>query len=108
MRDLVEIVDKIVMVDPVDAGLDEAEEIDEEDREGLAKGIDVAYFLAGDMEFQDHDGDDDGDNAVGECLQPGGAEAIWFFLGHPLKIHRQWGTLHRFPDDLTDTNPCAR
>ncbi len=85
MRDLVEIVDEVVMVDPVDAGLDEAEEIDEDERESLAEGLEVGYFFAGDVELEDHDGDDDGDDAIGKCFESGGGEAICFFLWHELE-----------------------
>ncbi len=75
------------MVDPVDAGLDEAEEIDEDERDCLAEGIEVGYFFAGDMELEDHDGDDDGDNAVGKCFEPGGGEAVWFLADERMVGH---------------------
>jgi hypothetical protein len=83
--DLVQIVDKVVMVDPVNACLDEAEEIDEDEREGLTEPVHVFYFLAGYMKLEDHDGDDHGDDAVGECFEPGGAQAILFFRGHAVE-----------------------
>ena len=72
MGDVVEVVDEIVVVDPVDARLDEAEEIDGEQRNEREKAVDVRDFLAGDVELEHHDGDDDGDDSVGE-----GFEAVW-------------------------------
>jgi hypothetical protein len=80
--DLIKVVDEVVVVNPVDAGLNEAEEIDEDEREFKAKRVEVVYFFVGDMKLQDHDGDDDGDNAVREGFQSGGSESVCFFLGH--------------------------
>jgi hypothetical protein len=81
VSDLVEVVDEVVVVDPIDAGLDEAEEIDKDERKVEAEGGEVGYFFAGDMEFENHDGDDDGDDAVGEGFEAGGSEAVGFFSG---------------------------
>ncbi len=80
--DLVEVVDEVVVVDPVDADLDEAEEIDENKGKVEAEGGEAGYLFAGDMELEDHDSDDDGDDAVGEGFEAGGREAVCFFLGH--------------------------
>jgi len=41
-----------VVVDPVDAGLDEGEEIDEEEREDGAEAVGVGDFFAGDVELE--------------------------------------------------------
>ena len=69
-----------MVVDPVDAGLDEAEEIDEEQRQDGVQAGDVGDVFGGDLELQHHDGDDDGDDSVGE-----GFEAAWGQgLGHGL------------------------
>ena len=61
-----------VVIDPVDAGKGEGENIDEEDgKDGVEAG--GAVFVR-DLELEDHDGDDDGENAVGEGLEAGWGE----------------------------------
>ena len=35
--------------------MDEAEQIDEDERESLAEDIEVGYFFAGDMELEGHE-----------------------------------------------------
>jgi hypothetical protein len=76
--DVVEIVDEVMVVDPVDAGLNEAEEIDGEEWGEGDKAVEVRNFFARDVELEHHDGDDDGDDSVGE-----GFEAAWGEgLGH--------------------------
>jgi hypothetical protein len=77
------------MVDPVNACLDEAEEIDEDERKFNAERAEVSDFLAGNVDFEDHDRDDDGDDAVREGFEPGGSEAVCFFLGHRLSVQRK-------------------
>jgi hypothetical protein len=56
--------------------LDEAEEVDEDKWEDLMEAFDVGDFTAGDFEFQHHDGDDDGDDAVGEGFEAGWGEVV--------------------------------
>jgi hypothetical protein len=70
--DVFDVVDEVVVIDPVNAGLDEAEEIDEEEREDGVEAADVGDVFGGDVEFEHHDGDDDSDDSVGE-----GFEAAW-------------------------------
>ena len=72
--DVLEVVDEVVVVDPVDAGLDEAEEIDGEEREEGVEAVEVGDVFGGDVELEHHDGDDDGDDSVGEGFEAAGGE----------------------------------
>jgi len=64
---LVGAVDEVVVVDPVDADEGEAEEIDCHGGDDLEKAGEAVG--GGDFEVEDHDGDDDGDDAVGEGFE---------------------------------------
>ncbi len=65
--DLFEPVDEVVMVDPVDAGEDEGEQVDDEGGEDGDEAGEAGFVR--DFELEHHDGDDDGDDAVGEGFQ---------------------------------------
>jgi hypothetical protein len=66
---LVGAVNQVVMIDPVDAGEDEGEQVD---GEGGKDGDQASKTeVVGDLEIEHHDGDDDGDDAVGEGFEPG-------------------------------------
>jgi len=59
-----------VVVDPVDGGEGEGEEIEEQrGDDGAEAGRAVCV---GNLELEHHDGDDDGDDAVGEGFEAGG------------------------------------
>ncbi len=68
--DFFDAADELVVVNPVDGGEGEGEEIDEEDGEDRAEAGDAV--CAGHLEFEHHDGDDDGDDAVGKGFETGG------------------------------------
>jgi hypothetical protein len=54
----------VVVVVPVNANVDEAEEVAEKN---WYEGLDVGPVCAvGDFHFEHHDGDDDGEDAIGE------------------------------------------
>ncbi len=57
-------VDEMVMVYPVDGGEGEGESVDGEGGEDGAESGEAG--LMGDVELEHHDGDDDGDDSVGE------------------------------------------
>ncbi len=62
--------DEMVVVDPVDGGEGEGEEID---KEGGKDGAQASEAVSvGDFELEHHDGDDDGDDAVGEGFETRG------------------------------------
>ena len=56
------------MVVPIDSHEDKAEDIAEEGWQDRLESGPVHHFR--DFEFQHHDGDDDGDHAVAEGLDP--------------------------------------
>ena len=58
------------MVDPVNANAGEGDEIEAQGGENGAKAGDAVFMW--DFELEHHDGDDDGDDSVGE-----GFEASW-------------------------------
>jgi len=60
-------VEEVVVVIPVDADVDEAEEVAEEDGKQAGEGGEVGS--AGDLEFEHHDGDDDGEDTVTEGFE---------------------------------------
>jgi len=76
-------VDEVVVVDPVNAGEGEGDGVDVEGgKDGVEAG---GAVLVGDFEFEHHDGDDDGDDAVGEGFEAGwagevvGHECFWWW-----------------------------
>ena len=58
----------MVVVVPVDAEDDKAEDVGEKDRHERFKRVDVGPF--GDVKLEHHDGDEDGDHPIAERLQP--------------------------------------
>ncbi len=58
----------VVMIVPVDADIDEAQDVAEEDRQERPECREVAAER--NLHLQDHDGDDDGEDAVTECFHP--------------------------------------
>jgi hypothetical protein len=63
---------------PVDADVDEAEDVAAKDGQHWQKVVErgaVRY-----LQFQDHDGDDDGDDAVAECFKPAFSHRYTFYL----------------------------
>jgi hypothetical protein len=62
-------VDEVVMVHPIDRGKSEGDEIEAQRGENGAEACDP--FLVGDLELKHHDGDDDGDDSVGEGFEAG-------------------------------------
>ena len=75
--DLFGAVDELVVVDPVNAGEGEGDEIEAEGGENGAQAFEPV--LVGNFEFEHHDGDDDGDDSVGEGLKAGWFEEV---VGH--------------------------
>ncbi len=66
---LIGAVNEVVVIYPVDPGEGEGEGVDGEGgKDGAEAGKSV---LAGDFEIQDHDGDDDCDDSVGEGFEAG-------------------------------------
>jgi hypothetical protein len=63
--------DEMVMVDPVDRGEGERDEIEAQCGENGAQTGEAV--LVGDLELEHHDGDDDGDDSIGEGLEAAGA-----------------------------------
>ena len=63
-------VEEVMMIVPVNADVDEAEEIAQEHGEQRAQVGEVGAVR--DFQFEDHDGDDDGDDAVAEGFEAGG------------------------------------
>ena len=62
--------EEVVMVVPVDADVDETEDVAEEDGQERFQGGEVGGVR--DFQFQHHDGDDDREDAVAEGFEPGG------------------------------------
>ena len=54
----------MLMLVPVDADVDEAEHVAHDDGPEWDQGLEIGFVR--DFEFQHHDGDDDGDDAVAE------------------------------------------
>ena len=69
VADRLHLVDEVVVVDPVDADLDEGEQVEEDGGEDGAQASHA--ILRRHLELEHHDGDDDGDDAVGEGLETG-------------------------------------
>src|SRR4051812_15887880 len=61
----------VVMVVPVDADVDEAEQVAEQPHAGVVHEIGEVRAI-GNLQLQHHDRDDDGEDAVAERLQPAG------------------------------------
>jgi hypothetical protein len=59
----------MVVIVPVDRDVDEAQDVAEEHRQQRPKHADFASVWC--PQFEHHDGDDDGDDAVTERLEPG-------------------------------------
>ncbi|KIY24263.1 hypothetical protein SB57_08465 [Lactobacillus delbrueckii subsp. bulgaricus] len=57
----------IVVVDPVNGHVKETEQVDDQLRDKWLEGLEAGFFWG--PYFQDHDGDDDGQNAIAERLQ---------------------------------------
>lgn len=65
-------VDKEMVIDPVDAGEGEGEDVDEEDgKDGVEAG---GAVLVGDFKLENHDGDDDGQHTVRKGFETGRGE----------------------------------
>src|ERR1017187_3766145 len=62
--------EEVVMVVPINADVDEAQDVAEEDGQERFQGGEVGGVR--DFQFQHHDGDDDGEDAVAEGFEPGG------------------------------------
>jgi hypothetical protein len=62
-------VDEVMMVDPVDPGEGEGDEIEAKRGENIAQARDAV--LVWNFQLEHHDGDDDGDDSVGEGFEPG-------------------------------------
>ena len=62
-------VDEMMVIDPVDADEGKGDEIEAEGGENGAKAGEAV--LVGDLELEHHDGDDDGDDSVGEGFEAG-------------------------------------
>jgi hypothetical protein len=62
-------VDEVVMVDPVNANESKGDEIEAEGGENGAEAGETV--LVGNLELEHHNGDDDGDDSVGECFEAG-------------------------------------
>jgi len=70
-------VDEVVMVDPVNAHEGEGDEIEAQGGENGAEAGDAV--LVGDLELEHHDGDDDGDDSVGEGFETSWSGSV---MGH--------------------------
>jgi hypothetical protein len=64
--DAVDRFEEVMVIVPVNADVDEAEDIAHEDRPQRDKRLKIGFVR--DFEFQHHDGDGDGDDAVAECF----------------------------------------
>src|SRR5512135_997799 len=73
-RHLVARVQHMVVVVPVDADIDEAQHIAQENRDQRCERIDALAMRH--LELQHHDGDDDGDHAIAECFESAFAHSV--------------------------------
>jgi hypothetical protein len=73
-------VDEVVVIDPINRSESKGDEIEAQRRENCAKAGEAV--LVGNFELEHHDGDDDGDDSVGE-----GFEASW---GGDVAGHGRW------------------
>ncbi len=77
--DVLDGLEHVVVVVPVDGEVDEAQEVREEDGPKGLEGLEGGGGLVGDFELQDHDGDEDGWwDAIAECFEP--AFGAWWDL----------------------------
>lgn len=60
--------EQMMMVVPIDGDIDEAQQISKKFRHERHEVGEVGAF--GRMEFDDHDGNDNGEDAVAECFEP--------------------------------------
>src|ERR1700710_2956670 len=67
-----------VVIDPIDADIREAERVGRKDRPQPPEVIDPRFL--GRPQFEHHDRDDDGENAVRECLHPADAGLALAFV----------------------------
>src|ERR1700677_550324 len=67
-------VNELVMVNPVNAGEGEGEEVKAQG--GWNRGETPGAVLVGHLQIQSHDGDDDGDDSVGEGFEAGWIEDV--------------------------------
>lgn len=74
-------VDEVMVVYPVDTDEGEGEEVDEEDGGDFEETGGPVLF--GDFELEDHDGDDDGEDSVGEGFEARGGEELF---GHGVSV----------------------
>src|SRR5882757_7903462 len=58
----------MMMVVPIDAEVNKAENVGQEHRQDWSKRCEIGTVRH--LHFQHHNRDDDGDNAVAECLKP--------------------------------------
>ena len=81
-------VEEMMMVVPVDTDVNKAQHIAEEDGQQIAQVF--QFHAMRDLEFQNHDGDDDGDHTIAECFQPALAQCCTP-PGIPIRrIHREF------------------
>jgi hypothetical protein len=59
---------QVMMIVPIDRHINKAENVAEKDRDQAAERLPVSS--ARHLQFQHHDRDDDGDDAIAECGQP--------------------------------------
>src|SRR5450631_1639599 len=69
--DALDNLEHVMVVAPVDADVDEAEQVGQELRGGAAKRLEGG--LVRDLQLQNHDGDDDGEDAVAKRFEPTGS-----------------------------------
>ena len=67
-------VQHVVVVVPVDADVDEAQDVGEEVRQRLAQGVQILAVRH--LQLEDEDRDDDGEHAIAECFESTFAHAI--------------------------------
>jgi len=81
-------VDEVVVVDPVNTGEGKGDEVQAKRGKDGAKSVEA--ILVGDLELEHHDGDDDGDDSVGEGFEPGwGGDVVGHVSGLGRSIHRR-------------------